>query len=158
MPKYAKQPFSLTFWSRAIYSSWHLAEPRSWTTSLWKPHYSCIPCISRINSLRPSDAFMPFRPFGTSCSEILIEIHIYQLKKMLLQMLSGNWRPFCLSLVLTGITVNNSKTDWGLSAVVCYLLFLSMTEFTCSVSLISMNHELSCLIYIAITGASQWIS
>ena len=35
---------------------------------------------------------------GTNFSEILIEIHIFSFKKMQLKMLSGKWRPFCLSL------------------------------------------------------------
>ena len=39
---------------------------------------------------------------GTNFSEILIEIWIFSFKKMHLKMLSGKWRPFCLSLnVLT---------------------------------------------------------
>ena len=37
-------------------------------------------------------------PLGTNFSEILIEIHTFSLKKMLLKMSSGKWRPFCLDL------------------------------------------------------------
>ena len=41
-------------------------------------------------------------PFRTNFSEILIEIYTVSFKKMHLKMLSGKWRPFCLSLnVLT---------------------------------------------------------
>ena len=41
-------------------------------------------------------------PSGTNFSEILIEIHTFSSKKMLLKMSSGKWRPFCLGLnVLT---------------------------------------------------------
>ena len=35
---------------------------------------------------------------GTNFSEILIEIRPFSFKKMHLKMLSGKWRPFCLSL------------------------------------------------------------
>ena len=35
-------------------------------------------------------------PLGTNFSEILIEIHTLQIKKMHLKMSSGKWRPFCL--------------------------------------------------------------
>ena len=37
-------------------------------------------------------------PLGTILSEILTEIHIFSLKKKDLNILSGKWRPFCLSL------------------------------------------------------------
>ena len=37
-------------------------------------------------------------PLGTNFSEILIEIITFSVKKMLLKMSSGNWRPFCLDL------------------------------------------------------------
>ena len=37
-------------------------------------------------------------PFGTNFSEILIKSHTFSFKKMHLKMLSGKWRPFCLSL------------------------------------------------------------
>ena len=36
-------------------------------------------------------------PLGTNFSEILIEIHTFSFKKMLLKMSSAKWRPFCLS-------------------------------------------------------------
>ena len=45
-------------------------------------------------------------PLRTKFSEILMEIHTFSFKKMHLKMLSGKWRPFCLSLnVLTASTV-----------------------------------------------------
>ena len=37
-------------------------------------------------------------PLGTNFSEILIEIHTFSFKKMLLKMSSGKGRPFCLGL------------------------------------------------------------
>ena len=37
-------------------------------------------------------------PLGTNVNEILIEIHTLSFKKIHLKMLSGKWRPFCLSL------------------------------------------------------------
>ena len=36
------------------------------------------------------------RPLGKKISEILIKIHTFSFKKMLLKMSSGKWRPFCL--------------------------------------------------------------
>ena len=38
------------------------------------------------------------RPLGIKFNEILIEIQTFSFKKMHLKMLSGKWRPFCLSL------------------------------------------------------------
>ena len=38
------------------------------------------------------------RPLGTNFSEILIEIHMFSLKKIHLKMSSGKWWPFCLGL------------------------------------------------------------
>ena len=35
-------------------------------------------------------------PLGTNFNEILIEIHIFSVKKMHLKMSSAKWRPFCL--------------------------------------------------------------
>ena len=37
-------------------------------------------------------------PLARNCSEILIEIYKFSLKKMHLKMSSGKWRPSCLSL------------------------------------------------------------
>ena len=37
-------------------------------------------------------------PLGTNFIEILIEIYIFSFKKMHLKILSGKWRPYCLSL------------------------------------------------------------
>ena len=37
-------------------------------------------------------------PLATNFSEILIEIYIFSLKKMYMEMSSGNRRPFCLAL------------------------------------------------------------
>ena len=38
------------------------------------------------------------RPLVTNSNEILIEIHIFLLKKNHLKMATGKWRPFCLGL------------------------------------------------------------
>ena len=46
-------------------------------------------------------------PIGTNFSEMLIEIHIFSLKKIHLKMSSGKWRPFCLGL--NGLT--NYRTE-----------------------------------------------
>ena len=37
-------------------------------------------------------------PLGTNFSELLIKIHTFSFKKMLLRMSSGKWRQFCLDL------------------------------------------------------------
>ena len=37
-------------------------------------------------------------PLGTNFNEILIKIHAFSFTKIHLKMLSGKWRPFCLSL------------------------------------------------------------
>ena len=50
-------------------------------------------------------------PLRTNFSEILIEIHTFSFKKMHLKMLSGIWRPFCLSL--------NVLTHWGRATQIC---------------------------------------
>ena len=50
-------------------------------------------------------------PLGTNFSEILIEIHIFSLKKLHLKMSSGQCRPFCLGLnVLTWRILVKSTT------------------------------------------------
>ena len=70
--------------------------------------------IDYINTLRPSDQYMPLAwpapshclyqclligSSGTKFSEILVEIHAFVFTKMQLKMLSGKWRPFCLGLI-----------------------------------------------------------
>ena len=80
-----------------------------------------------VNSLRPSDAYMPQQtshhssdddlypgrrqaiiwtiagillnwPLGTNFIEISIEIQTFSIKKIHFKMSSGKWRPYCLSL------------------------------------------------------------
>ena len=57
-------------------------------------------------------------PFGTKLSEIVIEIHIFSFKKMYLKMLSGKWRPFCISLNMLRWIIPSS-----------YFLFLSSFQY-----------------------------
>ena len=53
-----------------------------------------------------NDGILLVPPLGTNLSEILIEIHIFSLKKMLFKWSSGKWQPFCPGLnVLRGISV-----------------------------------------------------
>ena len=37
-------------------------------------------------------------PWGTNCSEILIDIHTFSFKRINFKMSSAKWRPFCLGL------------------------------------------------------------
>ena len=47
-------------------------------------------------------------PLGTNFSEMLIEIHTFLFKKILLKMSSGKWRLFCLGLtVLNGTGIHH---------------------------------------------------
>ena len=70
-------------------------------------------CVSKLTIIGSGKGLLPGRrqaiiwtnagilligPLRTNFSEILIEIHKFSFKKMHLQMLSGKWRPFCLSL------------------------------------------------------------
>ena len=69
----------------------------------------------------PNAGILLIGPLGTNFSEILIEIHTFSFKKMHLEMLSGKWRPSCLSFnVLTEFhqtpislksSLNNSTSD-----------------------------------------------
>ena len=81
----------------------------------WGPvthiYVSKLTVIGSDNGLSPSRrqaiiwtnaGILLIRPPGTNFNEIFIEIHIFSFKKIHLKMLSGKWRPFCLSLnVLT---------------------------------------------------------
>ena len=50
-------------------------------------------------------------PLGTNFDGIVIEIHTFSSKKMLLKMLFVKWRPFCLGLnVLKSITFWNNES------------------------------------------------
>ena len=70
-------------------------------------------CVSRLAIIGSDNGLSPDRrqaiiwtnygilligPLGTTFSEILIEVHIFSVKKMQLKMSSGKWRPFCLGL------------------------------------------------------------
>ena len=77
-------------------------------------HWSWVmhKCISKLttigsdNGLSPglhqtviwtNDIILLIGPIGTIFSEILIENHIFSLKKMQLKMMSGKWQPFSLN-------------------------------------------------------------
>ena len=70
-------------------------------------------CVSKLTTIGSDNGLSPgwpqaiiwtnagillIRPLGTSCIEILIEIHTFSFKKMHLKILSGKWQPFCLCL------------------------------------------------------------
>ena len=84
-----------------------------WTHWGWLTHMcvSNLTIIGSDNGLSPgqrqaiiwaSAGILLIEPLGTNFSEIVIEIHKFAFKTMLLKMSSGKWRPFCLGLnVLT---------------------------------------------------------
>ena len=121
-------PIANRYWHRALKDPWS-ARAIHWITGhnhltsrdfqslvpWWCPRW--IRCQrTRLNSLRPSDAYMrqqPGRrqaiirtntgilliwPLGTNFSEISIDIQTFSFKKIHLKMSSGKWRPFCLGL------------------------------------------------------------
>ena len=70
-------------------------------------------CVSKLTIIGSDNGLSPGRrqaiiwtnigilltePLGTNLSETLIQIHIFSLNKMHLQMLSAHWRPFCPGL------------------------------------------------------------
>ena len=70
-------------------------------------------CVSKLTSIGSDNGLSPGRrqaiirsnagialigPFETNCSEILIEVQTFSLKKIRLKMSSAKCRPFCLSL------------------------------------------------------------
>ena len=70
-------------------------------------------CVGNLTIIGPDNGLSPGRrqaiiwtnagilligPWVTNSSEILSEIHTFWFNKMHLKMLSGKWRPFCLSL------------------------------------------------------------
>ena len=56
-----------------------------------------------------SGGILLIRTSGTNFSEILSEVHTFSFKKMLLNMSSGKWRPFCLGLNM--LTLRNVQCD-----------------------------------------------
>ena len=66
-------------------------------------------------------------PLGTNFGEILIGIQIFLLKKMHLKMLSGKWRPSCLSLNVLYELSHDKTTDqdgsmaWKKSSTLLFL-------------------------------------
>ena len=108
----------------AVYRPGH--KPRSPVIQRWHNPLT-LKSIARLNSLRPSDAYvsvkhtniasdnglspiwrqaiistnaaiLSIRPQGTYFSEILSKIWKFLFKKMHLKMSSAKWRPFCLGL------------------------------------------------------------
>ena len=56
---------------------------------------------------------------GTNLSEILIEIHRFSFKKMLLKMSSGKWRPFCSGLNVLNVAscLHADDIPWDLFSI-----------------------------------------
>ena len=74
------------------------------------------------------------RPLRTNLSEILVEFHIFSIKKMHLKMSSAKWRSFCLGL--------NVLMHWS---YVCLFLHLTieMGMLTFPTSSMKANNELA---------------
>ena len=92
-------------------------------------------CISKLTIIGSDNGLSPGRrqviigthagifsnkALGTQCSEILIISHTFSLKKTHLKMLSGKWRPFCLSLNVLRHSKNSNDialnfVHWGLN-------------------------------------------
>ena len=81
-----------------------------------------------------NDGILLIGPSGTNFSEVLIEIHIFSLKRMHWKMSSGKWRPYCLGLnVLThrplddvegNLNVRFSNTfDWMIAKIILAKLY-----------------------------------
>ena len=88
-------------------------------------------CVSKLNIIGSDNGLSPGRrqaiiwinagillsgPLATNFSEILIEIYIFSLKKMYMEMSSGNRRPFCLGLKVLMPVYPSSM--WDLSSVI----------------------------------------
>ena len=60
-----------------------------------------------------NDEMFSIQTLGKNFNEILIKFHIFSLKKMHLNMSSGNWWPFCLSInVLRTIMISRLGFEW----------------------------------------------
>ena len=90
-------------------------------------------CVSKLTNIGSDNGLSPSRrqaiiwtnagilltgPLETNFSEIFIKIHIISFKKMLLKVLSGEWQPFCLSLIVLNtikpLCVNiKSLVEWN---------------------------------------------
>ena len=107
----------LIYWR--IFASFGLEE----LTNLCLTHWGWVThiCVSNITTIGSDNGLSPSRrhaiirtnagilliePLGTNFNEILIEMHIFSLKKIHFKMSSGKRRPFCLGL--------NVLTQWHL--------------------------------------------
>ena len=86
-------------------------------------------CISKLSITGSDNGLLPGRhqaiiwtnaeilsikPIGTNFNEILIKIHKFSFNKMHLQMSSGKWQPFCLSLCsLVQDQMSGFLVAWG---------------------------------------------
>ena len=65
------------------------------------------------------------RILGRKFSEILFKIYTFSFKKMLLKMMSGKWRPFCLDLNVLSCHNNTSPRCCSAFAIGSFNTFLS---------------------------------
>ena len=69
-----------------------------WDNSLWPGRRQAI--------IWTNGGILLIGPLGTNFSEILIQIYIFSDKKVRLNMLSANWRPFCFGLNVLSSSLN----------------------------------------------------
>ena len=98
-------------------------------------------CVSKLTIIGSDNGLSPGRrqaviwtsagligTLGTNYSEILIEIHTFSFKNMLLKMLSGKWRPFCLA----SMCVHAGGCHWGsirVSSIVQVVSWMAQLTF-----------------------------
>ena len=79
-------------------------------------------------------------PFGTNFSEILIEIHIFSLKKMYLKMSSEKWWPICIGLNVLNILLSASGHGTYRTCY-CHTSVMFMVRISsCDTRQCSVNH------------------
>ena len=90
----------------------------------------CLPCMPECPT---SMMVCPIHvgSLRTNFSEILIKIDILSFKKMHLEMLSGKWRPFCLSLnVLSSKVIATWIQGGKLSKLLPFFYFSCFSELS----------------------------
>ena len=111
----------------------------------WHIYVSKLTNIGSDNGLSPSRCqaiistnagMLLIGPLGTNFSEILIEIYMFSFKKMQLNMSSGIWQPFCLSLnvlirwcISTGNIHQICQMPWKLNCKFIPFMYSRETKF-----------------------------
>ena len=91
------------------------------------------------------------RPLGANFNEIVIEIHTFSFKKILLKMFSGKWRAFCLGhTVLKRVLYAVSSIFSGLKGmqhpnIIQYARYRYMDEWSDNMAMLYIDLVNSCL-------------